>query len=164
MVIVFDSFDSEMSMCKTMASMTIIQLAMGDIVAADQLFLDHLGNNQYINSKECRLAESFVMAVKLSDIDALDQAQRCVDLNYLEREIQILAKNLSIFGFDTDYNAESTGTAALDQISKDMNDLLSNIPEQPEVDEDNDNNNNNDSELQIQTNDANNEDEDVDLC
>lgn len=164
MVIVFDSFDSEMSMCKTMASMTIIQLAMGDIVAADQLFLDHLGNNHYINSKECRLAESFVMAVKLSDIDALDQAQRCVDLNYLEREIQILAKNLSIFGFDTDYNAESTGTAALDQISKDMNDLLSNIPEQPEVDEENDNDNNNDSELQIQTNDANNEDEDVDLC
>jgi len=169
MVIVFDSFDSEMSMCKTMVSMTIIQLAMGDIVAADQLFLEQLGNNQYINSKECRLAESFVMAIKLSDIDALDQAQRCVDLNYLEREIQILAKNLSIFGFDTDYTAESTGVAALDQISKDMNDLLSNIPEQPEVEEEEYNDNDG---LQNQINDTNNninsnnqeEEEDVDLC
>ena len=166
MVIVFDSFESEMSMCKTMASITIIQLAMGDIVAADQTFLDHLGDKHYINSKECRLAESFVMAIKLSDIDALDKAQRCVDLNYLEREIQILAKNLSIFGFDTDYVAEASGTAALDQISKDMNDLLANIPEQPEVEEE-------DVELQIPSSDdkvvvtannTDNNDEDVDLC
>ena len=170
MIIVFDAFDSELSMCKTMASVTIIQLATGDIIAADRTFLDHLGNNHYINSKECRLAESFVMAIKLSDIDALDKAQRCVDLNYLEREIQILAKNLSIFGFDTDYVAETSGTAALDQISKDMNDLLANIPEQSEDIDDNDI----DLEIPVNTNDDDNaivsnnnndgNDDDVDLC
>ena len=48
---------------------SIIQLTMGDIVSADQTFLAHLSNRQYINSGECRVAENFIRALKFHDID-----------------------------------------------------------------------------------------------
>jgi hypothetical protein len=45
----------------------MIQLSMGDIVGADQTFLEHLSDRKYIVSNECRLAESFLLALKTRD-------------------------------------------------------------------------------------------------
>ena len=42
---------------------------MGDIVGADQTFLEHLSNKHYIKSNECRLTEDLIRALKNHDID-----------------------------------------------------------------------------------------------
>lgn len=70
LVRVFAAFEMESSMCKAMCGVTILQLAMGDVVQAEQTFLqEHLNNKQYLNSQECRLAETFINAIKNHDID-----------------------------------------------------------------------------------------------
>ena len=42
---------------------------MGDIVGADQNFLEHLSNKHYIKSHECALTENLIRALKNHDID-----------------------------------------------------------------------------------------------
>jgi hypothetical protein len=70
MVRVFTAFEMESSMCKAMCAVTVIQLTMGDVVQAEQTFLqEHLNNKQYLNSQECRLAEMFINAIKNHDVD-----------------------------------------------------------------------------------------------
>ena len=56
---------------------TIIQLAMGDIVTADRTFLEHLSDSHYIISQECRLAETFLNALKNRDADLVSTALYC---------------------------------------------------------------------------------------
>jgi hypothetical protein len=56
----------------------MIQLSMGDIVGADQTFLEHLSDRQYIVSHECRLAESFLLALKTRDPEMV-RAGRLLD-------------------------------------------------------------------------------------
>lgn len=68
--VIFEGFESDVSLCKMMVSITILQLAQGDVVAADHTFLqEHLSNSNYIRSKECALAESFIAAYKSRDIE-----------------------------------------------------------------------------------------------
>ena len=77
MVRLLRGFEMESSMCKAMCAVTILQLAMGDIAQADATFLqDHLDNKQYIASRECRLAEDFIMATKTHDVDKVRCARR----------------------------------------------------------------------------------------
>lgn len=80
-----------------MAAVTIIQLAMRDVVSADQTYLDHLGNKAFIISNECKIVDKFVMAFKNNDLDLLDEAQRGDSLFFLDPEVQPLARNLSLF-------------------------------------------------------------------
>lgn len=84
-------------MCKMMAAVTIIQLAMRDVVSADQTYLEHLGNKAFIVSNECKVVDKFVMAFKNNDTDLLDEAQRGDSLFFLDPEVQPLARNLSLF-------------------------------------------------------------------
>jgi len=98
MVLVFESFEQEGSMCKAMASVTILQLTMRDVIGADQLYLqEHLNNKQYIQSRECQIVDKLLVAFKNHDIDALDEAQRGQGLFCLDIEVQNLVKNLSLF-------------------------------------------------------------------
>lgn len=95
----FEAFESEPSMCKSMASVTIILLSMGDVVQADQTYLqEHLDNKHYITSNECKVIDKFIMAFKNSDLDLLDDAQKGENLFYLDPEMQSWAKSLSLFG------------------------------------------------------------------
>lgn len=80
-----------------MAAVTIIQLAMRDVVSADQTYLEHLGNKAFIVSNECKVVDKFVMAFKNNDMDLLDEAQRGDSLFFLDPEVQPLARNLSLF-------------------------------------------------------------------
>jgi hypothetical protein len=94
----FEAHGSESSMCKCMAAVTIIQLTLGDIVLADRTFLQsHLSVPNYIKSFECALAEEFIQAVKEHDAERLEAAQKSHRLSYLDRDIQVLARKLSVY-------------------------------------------------------------------
>lgn len=94
----YDAFQNESSLCKQFLSISILQLSLGDVVLADQTYLNnHLNNTVYLTSKESEVAELFIMGFKRQDLDKLDEGKRHVHLNYLEYEIQTIAKKLSLF-------------------------------------------------------------------
>lgn len=100
------AFDIESNMCKALASITVLQLTMGDVVKAQQTYLqEHLSNAQYIKSKECELIDLLVMACNQQDMDLLDKAKLHPQVHFLDFEIQKLIKNISLFGFE-DNNEE----------------------------------------------------------
>jgi hypothetical protein len=67
---IFEAFESDVSLCKMLVSITLIQLAVGDVRQADQTFLnEHLNNSNYMRSKECALAELFIRAMKSREVE-----------------------------------------------------------------------------------------------
>ena len=55
---------------------TILTLAIGDVVAADKYFLEiHLQNNSYLSSRECKLAEDLIRAVKMRNVEDMEIAR-----------------------------------------------------------------------------------------
>ena len=120
MAMLFEAFQTESSMCKAMLSTTIILLSLGDIVKAEQIYLqEHLNNSTYLNSKECKLADEFILAFKNYDIELLEKTQASPSLNYIEREIQDLARKLSLLSVKTE------GERSLNKISKEMSKMMS---------------------------------------
>lgn len=124
MIDIFEAFGSESSMCKMMLTITFLELHMGDVVRAENTFLNvHLNNSFYTKSKECEVADLYVMAFKRQDITKLDEAKSHVQINYLDKEIQVIAKNLSLFRTKPDYKVSIEGptySTAAEQISKDL--------------------------------------------
>eukprot|EP00978_Attheya_sp_CCMP212_P003034 scaffold6205_cov52-Attheya_sp.AAC.3 len=54
---------------------TILALAMGDVVAANQYFTSvHLQKSSYLTSRECKLAEECIRAIQQYDEEALEEA------------------------------------------------------------------------------------------
>jgi gluconate kinase len=68
----------------------------GLLLQADRTFLEHLSNTAYLKSTECKLAEDFLQAFKQMDVDLLDEAQRSHHLIHLDRDVQNLARKLSL--------------------------------------------------------------------
>lgn len=67
---------STLSLSRAYVVETILTLAMGDPVAAEQQFLNrHCQDTFYLKARECQLAEELYRAVKLRDADALDAAR-----------------------------------------------------------------------------------------
>lgn len=59
---------------------TIILLGLGDVVAADQQFLNrHIQKTFYLTSRECQLSEELIRAIKHRDIDELNAARNIVN-------------------------------------------------------------------------------------
>lgn len=65
------------SLCRAFLNETVLQVCgIKDVVAADQCFTRvHLQHNVYLTSRECKLAEELIRAVKIMDCDALDEAR-----------------------------------------------------------------------------------------
>ncbi len=64
------------SLSRAFCHETILALAMGDVVTADKFFLQvHLQNNNYLTSRECKLAEDLIRAVKMRDVNDLEIAR-----------------------------------------------------------------------------------------
>ena len=78
-------------------SITILHLAMGDIVAADRSFTEHLQDDGYLHSNECHLAEDLVIAFKNSNEESLQEVLKKQGFNYLDNQIGRLAKKLSLY-------------------------------------------------------------------
>jgi hypothetical protein len=67
---------SSVTLSRAFCVETILQLAMGDPIAAEENFLSrHVQKTSYLNSRECKLSEDFFRAVKTRDADALEEAR-----------------------------------------------------------------------------------------
>jgi len=67
---------STISLSRAFCVETVLALALGDVVAADKSFLEvHLQNNNYLTSRECKLAEDLIRAIKIRDVDDLEMAR-----------------------------------------------------------------------------------------
>lgn len=67
---------STISLSRAYCVETILALAIGDVVAADKYFLEvHLQNNHYLTSRECKLAEDLIRAVKMRNDEDLEIAR-----------------------------------------------------------------------------------------
>lgn len=67
---------STITLSRAYCAETVLMLAQGDVVAADKQFLEvHLQNNNYLSSRECKLAEDLIRAIKSRDPDELDVAR-----------------------------------------------------------------------------------------
>jgi len=55
---------------------TILTLAMGDCIQAEQVFLNvHVQHTSYLSSRECKMSEDLFRAIKMRDDDALEEAR-----------------------------------------------------------------------------------------
>jgi len=67
---------STISLSRAYCVETVLTLALGDVVAADNYFLAvHLQNNSYLSSRECKLAEDLIRAIKMRNVDDLEVAR-----------------------------------------------------------------------------------------
>ena len=70
-----DDFNT-ISLHRAYAAETICTLALGDVISADEYFLNvHLQKNSYLSSRECKLSEDLIRAVKSMDLEALEEAR-----------------------------------------------------------------------------------------
>uniref|UniRef100_A0A7S4EJ94 Gamma-soluble NSF attachment protein n=1 Tax=Pseudo-nitzschia australis TaxID=44445 RepID=A0A7S4EJ94_9STRA len=67
---------SSLTLGRSFVAETILTLAMGDPIAAEQQFLNrHVQKTSYLSSRECKLGEELFRAVKIRDDDALEEAR-----------------------------------------------------------------------------------------
>ncbi|KAG7346113.1 soluble NSF attachment protein, SNAP [Nitzschia inconspicua] len=67
---------SSLTLSRSFVAETILTLAMGDPVLAEQQFLNrHVQKTSYLNARECKLAEELFRAVKVRDGEALEEAR-----------------------------------------------------------------------------------------
>lgn len=73
---------SSLTLSRSFVAETILTLAMGDPIAAEQQFLNrHVQKTSYLSSRECKLAEELFRAVKMRDQEALEEARAMTSSN-----------------------------------------------------------------------------------
>ena len=73
---VFEAMQNDNSMHKQLLCITLLQLKLGDSVAAEQTYTqDHLGRKGYMTASESEVAELFMAAYRDLDTEALAKAQ-----------------------------------------------------------------------------------------
>ena len=92
------------SLSRAFAAETVLCLALGDVVAADKYFLEvHLQKDSYLSSRECKLSEDLIRAIKDMDGEALEEARdpngsNRAALANLDPSLRGLVKNLRMSG------------------------------------------------------------------
>ena len=67
---------STLTLSRSFCMETILTLAMGDPVAAEQNFIQiHCQKSHYLNSRECKMSEELYRAIKMRDIETLDEVR-----------------------------------------------------------------------------------------
>jgi hypothetical protein len=116
---IYKAFEQNSSVHKTLAAMTVIQVHMRDLVAAEQTFLDSLGNSGYAHSKECEIAENFLNAAKSMDAVAMTSIQKSEEIQYLDRDVQQLASQFKLgSGRTSSATAKVQSTVSVSSASK----------------------------------------------
>jgi len=73
---------SSLTLSRSFVAETILTLAMGDPIAAEQQFLNrHVQKTSYLSSRECKLGEELFRAVKTRDDDALEEVRSTTSSN-----------------------------------------------------------------------------------
>ncbi len=122
------------TLSRSFCNETILALAMGDVVTADKFFLQvHLQNNNYLTSRECKLAEDLIRAVKMREVDALEDARDPSGENRgamanLDPSVRSLVTGLRISGAVKKAPATvNKAPAAVPEHSGDLHDELDNL-------------------------------------
>jgi hypothetical protein len=95
---------STLTLGRVYVSETILTLAMGDPVAAEENFLKrHVQKTTYLTSRECKLAEELFRAIKTRDGEALEEARNPSGSNRgglanLHKSLQTLVGYLRLSG------------------------------------------------------------------
>jgi len=95
---------STLSLSRSYVTETILTLAMGDPIAAEQQFLNkHVQKTFYLSSRECKLAEDLFRAVKMRDVEALEEARSPTGSNRaalanLHESLRVLVSQLRVSG------------------------------------------------------------------
>lgn len=95
---------STLTLSRAFVAETIITLAMGDPIAAEENFLNrHVQKSSYLTSRECKLAEELFRALKMRDGDALEEARAVkgsnrAALNNLNESLRELVAMLQLNG------------------------------------------------------------------
>jgi len=130
---------STLSLSRAYVTETILTLALGDPVAAEQAFLQrHVQKTFYLKSRECQLAEELFRAVKTRDADALDEARsitgpnRAALANLPSDNLRQVVQELRVSGVARKSVPESRATASSgggskksDKPEKPLQDILS---------------------------------------
>lgn len=67
---------STLTLSRSYCMETILTLAMGDPVAAEQNFISiHCQKSSYLNSRECKMSEELYRSIKMRDIETLDEVR-----------------------------------------------------------------------------------------
>jgi len=93
--------DASISLHRAYLTETILQLTLKDVIGADKTFLEvHLQKNSYLSSRECKLAEDLIRAVKSMDCNELDTAklENRSALANLDPSVRLLVMNLRLSG------------------------------------------------------------------
>ena len=94
-----DDADSTISLYRAYVTTSILQLSIGDVVAAEQTFVqEHLQSSAYLKSNESELADDMIRAVKLFDDEALEKAQKYRAMQSLDPCVRALAMTLKVAG------------------------------------------------------------------
>lgn len=97
---------STISLARAYVTETILTLAMGDVVAAEQAFLNkHLQNNYYLQSRECKLAEDLIRAIQTRNAQELHDARTTGNksaMSNLNISIRNLTHKLQLTGIAKD--------------------------------------------------------------
>lgn len=89
---------STISLHRSYLAETVILLAQGDAVAANEAMMRHFQKTSYLRSRECELEENLVRAVQSCDEDALTEVQLSPVLNNLEKCLIDLVLRLRVIG------------------------------------------------------------------
>lgn len=112
MLLLFAAQGLDASANKARACIVILCLQTGDVVAADQAFVEHLNDSKYLKSIDCRITEEYLMAFKFTDHSKLEAAQKHADNYVFEREMQLVCKGLSLGRTKKKIAAAAAGAAA----------------------------------------------------
>lgn len=128
---IFQAFNLESGACKVLASITVLQIMTGDVIRAQQTYLqDHLSIPYYMRSKECEFIDVLILACINQDDDLLDKAKMHPQLNYLDAEIQTIVRQLSLSTLIEGELPSQTGNQSFDIIhSKKERQGLSDVTE-----------------------------------
>jgi tetratricopeptide (TPR) repeat protein len=85
------------SLYKMYCTTTVLQLYIGDVVAADKTFMEvHLQDSGYIRSVECECAENLLSAAKGMSRTALEGAVHALSRAYLDNSVLKFARRLTV--------------------------------------------------------------------
>lgn len=65
-----------------------------------------------MRSKECEVADLFITAFSSNDIETLDKAKKSVQINYLDREVQAIARKISLLASEFEDDPPSASKAS----------------------------------------------------
>jgi len=85
------------SLFKMYCTQTILQLYLGDVVAADKTFMEvHLQHSGYLRAPECECAENLLTAAKNMDGEGLVEAVSKLSRAYLDNNVIRIARRLNV--------------------------------------------------------------------